>query len=59
MANRAYRYMEGKLNRAISGDIDDCMDLEATHHIHTGQTEDHREATKAFVEKRDPVFKGQ
>ena len=51
--------MKENLNRAISGDIDDCLDLEATHHIHTGATEDHKEAAKAFVEKREPVFKGR
>jgi 2-(1,2-epoxy-1,2-dihydrophenyl)acetyl-CoA isomerase len=56
----AYRYMKENFNRAISsGDVDDCLDLEATHHIHCGQTEDHRNATKAFVEKRDPVFQGR
>ena len=55
----AYRYMKENLNRAMAGDVDNCLDLEATHHIHCGQTEDHREATKAFVEKREPVFKGQ
>ena len=55
----AYRYMKENLNRAMAGDVDDCLDLEATHHIHCGQTEDHREATKAFVEKREPVFKGR
>jgi 2-(1,2-epoxy-1,2-dihydrophenyl)acetyl-CoA isomerase len=56
----AYRYMKENINRAASGaDVDDCLDLEATHHIHTGFTEDHREAAKAFVEKRDPVFKGR
>jgi 2-(1,2-epoxy-1,2-dihydrophenyl)acetyl-CoA isomerase len=55
----AYRYMKENLNRALSGDVDDCMDLEATHHIHCGQTEDHREAARAFVEKREPVFKGR
>ncbi len=55
----AYRYMKENLNRAMVGDVDDCMDLEATHHIHCGQTEDHREATKAFVEKREPVFHGK
>jgi len=54
----AYRYMKENLNRAIAGELDDCMDLEATHHIHCGQTEDHREASRAFVEKRPPVFKG-
>ena len=55
----AYRYMKENLNRAMAGDVDDCLDLEATHHIHCGQTEDHREATKAFVAKREPVFKGR
>jgi 2-(1,2-epoxy-1,2-dihydrophenyl)acetyl-CoA isomerase len=55
----AYRYMKENLNRALAGDIDDCMDLEATHHVHCGQTEDHRNATKAFVEKREPVFQGK
>ena len=55
----AYRYMKENLNRAIAGEVDDCLDLEVTHHVHCGQTEDHREATKAFVDKREPVFKGR
>jgi 2-(1,2-epoxy-1,2-dihydrophenyl)acetyl-CoA isomerase len=55
----AYRYMKENLNRAMAGEADDCLDLEATHHVHCGQTEDHREAAKAFVEKREPVFKGR
>ncbi len=55
----AYRYMKENFNRAAAGEVDDCLDLEATHHIHTGLTEDHREAARAFVEKREPVFKGR
>lgn len=56
----AYRYMKENLNRAISsGDYLDCMDLEATHHVHCGNTEDHKSAVKAFVEKREPAFKGR
>lgn len=55
----AYRYMKENLNRAMAGDWDDCLDLEATHHVHCGQTADHKEAAKAFVEKRDPVFTGR
>jgi 2-(1,2-epoxy-1,2-dihydrophenyl)acetyl-CoA isomerase len=55
----AYRYMKENLNRAMAGEVDDCLDLEATHHVHCGQTEDHREATQAFVAKREPVFKGR
>ena len=55
----AYRYMKENLNRALAGDVDDCMDLEATHHVHCGQTQDHKAASKAFVEKREPVFIGK
>ena len=55
----AYRYMKENLNRAMAGEWDDCMDLEATHHVHCGQTHDHKEAAKAFVEKREPVFEGR
>jgi 2-(1,2-epoxy-1,2-dihydrophenyl)acetyl-CoA isomerase len=55
----AYRYMKENLNRAAGADLEECLDLEATHHVHTGLTEDHREAARAFVEKREPVFKGR
>jgi 2-(1,2-epoxy-1,2-dihydrophenyl)acetyl-CoA isomerase len=55
----AYRYMKENLNRAVTGDLGDCMDLEVTHHVHTGLTEDHREAAQAFVDKREPRFHGR
>jgi len=56
----AFRYMKENINRALAGgDALECMDLEATHHVHTAFTEDHRNAVKAFVEKRDPVFEGR
>ena len=55
----AFRYMKENLNRAMGGDVDDCLDLEATHHVHCGQTADHREAAAAFVEKQEPVFTGR
>jgi len=55
----AYRYMKENLNRAVTGELGDCMDLEATHHIHTTLTEDHREAARAFAAKREPQFRGR
>jgi 2-(1,2-epoxy-1,2-dihydrophenyl)acetyl-CoA isomerase len=55
----AYRYMKENLNRALAGEAGECMDLEATHHVHCGQTQDHKEAARAFVEKREPVFEGR
>jgi 2-(1,2-epoxy-1,2-dihydrophenyl)acetyl-CoA isomerase len=52
--------MKENINRAATGaSLGDCLDLEATHHQHTGLTEDHREAVKAFIEKREPTFKGR
>jgi 2-(1,2-epoxy-1,2-dihydrophenyl)acetyl-CoA isomerase len=51
--------MKENLNRAVFGELADCSDLEVTHHVHTGTTEDHREAAKAFVDKREPTFKGR
>jgi 2-(1,2-epoxy-1,2-dihydrophenyl)acetyl-CoA isomerase len=55
----AYRYMKENLNRAVTGELGECMDLEVTHHVHTGFTEDHREAARAFVDKREPQFRGR
>jgi 2-(1,2-epoxy-1,2-dihydrophenyl)acetyl-CoA isomerase len=55
----AYRYMKENLNRAVSGELGECMDLEVTHHVHTGLTEDHREAAQAFMDKREPRFHGR
>src|SRR5499426_1435162 len=55
----AYRYMKRNFNAAESGTLRDSLDLEAFHHTRCGMTEDHREAAKAFVEKREPVFRGR
>jgi 2-(1,2-epoxy-1,2-dihydrophenyl)acetyl-CoA isomerase len=55
----AYRYMKENLNRAVAGELEDCMDLEVTHHVHSALTEDHREAAQAFVGKREPHFRGR
>ncbi len=55
----AYRYMKENIARAVGGDMGECLDLEATHHVHTSLTRDHKEAVKAFVEKKTPVFEGR
>lgn len=56
----AYRYIKENINRALEGgEMVDCLDLEVTHHTHCGLTEDHKEAVRAFVEKREPTFKGR
>jgi 2-(1,2-epoxy-1,2-dihydrophenyl)acetyl-CoA isomerase len=55
----AYRYMKENLNRAVNGELGECLDLEVTHHLRTGLTDDHREAARAFVERREPRFTGR
>ena len=55
----ALRYMKRNLNAAESGSLVEVLDLEAWHHTRCGTTEEHREAARAFVEKREPQFKGR
>jgi 2-(1,2-epoxy-1,2-dihydrophenyl)acetyl-CoA isomerase len=56
----AYRYIKENINRALEGaGMVECLDLEATHHVHASLTQDHKNAVKAFVEKREPVFEGR
>jgi 2-(1,2-epoxy-1,2-dihydrophenyl)acetyl-CoA isomerase len=55
----AYRYMKRNMNAAESASLKEMLDLEAWHHTRTGMTEDHREAARAFGEKREPHFKGR
>lgn len=55
----ALRYMKENLNRALVADLRTCLDGEAVAMTRAGQTEDHREAARAFVEKRPPRFIGR
>jgi len=55
----AYRYMKRNFNAAETAGLAPMLDLEAWHHTRCGMTEDHREAARAFVEKREPVFRGR
>jgi 2-(1,2-epoxy-1,2-dihydrophenyl)acetyl-CoA isomerase len=55
----ALRYMKRNMNAAEAVTLKDVLDLEAWHHARTSFTEDHREAAKAFVAKREPIFKGR
>jgi 2-(1,2-epoxy-1,2-dihydrophenyl)acetyl-CoA isomerase len=54
----AYARMKENLNRGEDCDLPALLDQEALNMTLSGQTSDHREAAKAFVEKRTPTFKG-
>jgi 2-(1,2-epoxy-1,2-dihydrophenyl)acetyl-CoA isomerase len=51
--------MKQNFNAAESGTLAELLDLEARGQIETGRTADHKEAARAFVEKRAPVFIGR
>jgi 2-(1,2-epoxy-1,2-dihydrophenyl)acetyl-CoA isomerase len=52
-------YIKRNINNAEHLSLEACFDAEAMHHSRSGETADHKEAAKAFVEKRKPVFVGR
>ena len=55
----AIGYMKKNLNMAEHGSLANVLDSESIHMVRTMQTEDHKSASLAFVEKRPPVFRGR
>ncbi len=55
----AIGYMKKNLNATQRGTLSDVFDLEAMHMVRCFQTEDHKAAAKAFVNKEPPVFRGK
>ena len=51
-------YIKRNINNAETMSLEACFDAEAIHHSRSGETADHKEAAKAFVEKRKPAFAG-
>jgi enoyl-CoA hydratase/carnithine racemase len=55
----AIRFMKENLNRAQTADLRTCLGMEADRMVRCTQTQDHREAVAAFLEKRPPTFSGR
>ena len=54
----AIGYMKRNLNTGLRASLSDVLDAEAIHMIRTFETDDHKGAAAAFVEKRAPQFEG-
>lgn len=55
----AVGYMKKNLNIGLRGSLSDVLDSEAVGMMRAFETEDHKGAAKAFVEKRAPQFHGR
>ena len=55
----ALAQMKENLDHALRADLPACLGQEARGLVRTAGSMDHREAVKAFVEKRDPKFEGR
>jgi len=55
----AYGYMKRNLFAAETEPLAAVLEMEAVHQARTAMTEDHLEASRAFAEKRRPVFGGR
>ncbi len=55
----AYRFMKEYLNRGFQASLRSSIAEEAQRQCWAAETDDFREATRAFVEKRKPRFRGR
>ena len=55
----AHGLIKDNLNRALKSTLAECLDMESVNLARARESEDHREAARAFVEKRPPRFVGR
>jgi 2-(1,2-epoxy-1,2-dihydrophenyl)acetyl-CoA isomerase len=55
----SYRYIKENVNLAMTSDYRTMLEREPLTHLRCALTEDHREGVRAFLQKREPDFKGR
>src|SRR5437879_9843907 len=54
----ALAHIKDNLDQALKSDFLDSMDQEAENMVRSSRTSDHKEAVRAFIDKRKPAFAG-
>ncbi|MGX1024896.1 enoyl-CoA hydratase-related protein [Psychroflexus sp. MBR-150] len=59
MPTKALAFIKKAMNQSLENGLENQLALESKYQIASAQTEDYQEGVNAFVEKRQPKFKGK
>ncbi|MCB0376502.1 MAG: enoyl-CoA hydratase/isomerase family protein [Sinomicrobium sp.] len=59
MPTKGLGLIKKALNKALGNDLESQLELEFNLQIEASETEDYNEGVNAFIQKRNPVFKGK
>ena len=59
MPTKALGLIKKSFNQSMNNNLEQQLDLESKYQIEAAETEDYSEGVSAFMEKRQPNFKGK